>query len=90
MSKIPPTKTGGIGGGNAPICPSCKKSDMVRRAWHGRVKVWYCDRCFKVTSTKKKEATLKQRLLHRLPEPDTFALSEILPNRRARRRQRGR
>jgi hypothetical protein len=79
-----------VGGGNAPICPSCEKNDMVRRMWRGREKHWYCDRCFKVTSTKKKEATLKQRLLHRLPEPDTFAYSEIFPNRRARRAQKGR
>jgi hypothetical protein len=58
--------------------------------WRGRQKMWYCDKCFKVTSTKKKEATLMQRLRHKLPEPDTFQYSEVFPNRRARRAQRGR
>lgn len=63
---------------------------MVRRMWVGRIKHWYCDRCFQVTSTKRKEATLMQRVFHRLPEPDTMSYSEVFPNRRARRAQRGR
>lgn len=55
--------------------------------WIGHRKVWICDVHYRVTSTKKKEATLKQRVLHRLPEADTMSVSEILPNRAARRRR---
>jgi hypothetical protein len=56
--------------------------------WTGGVKVWYCDLCYKVASTKKQEATLKQRLLHRIPDPETFRVSEIFPNRKERRRRK--
>ena len=79
-----------VGGGNAPICPSCEKNDMVRRMWRGKQKMWYCDLHFLVTSTKKKEASLWQRITHRLPEPDTMRYSEIFPNRAARRSRRAR
>lgn len=78
------------GAGITPACPHCNSTEHVRRMWVGGKKMWYCDRCFKVTTTTKKEATLKQRLLHRLPEADTVQYSEVFPNRAARRRQRGR
>ena len=58
--------------------------------WVGTRKMWYCDIHFEVTSTEKKEATLMQRLLHRLPEPEKMRYSEVFPNRAARRSQRGR
>lgn len=58
--------------------------------WRGKAKMWYCDACYEVTSTKKKEASLMDRLLHKMPEPDTMRLSEVFPNRAARRRMRGR
>ena len=89
-AKVAVTLTHGVGGGNAPTCPHCEKSDKVRRMWQGRRKMWYCDRCFQVTTTTKKEATLAQRLLHRLPEADTVSYSEVFQNRAMRRRQRGR
>lgn len=89
MSKIAKTLRQ-TGGGNAPICPKCEKNDMVRRMWIGRLKHWYCDRCFQVTTTTKKDATLMQRVLRKLPEADTVAYSDVFKNRAMRRRQRGR
>lgn len=69
-----------------PSCPHCGTSEHVVRFWHGRTKLWACRKHFKVTSTKRKEASLAQRIMHKLPEPDTIPLGEILPNRAARRR----
>ena len=57
--------------------------------WVESEKMWYCDKHFEVTSTAKKEASLIERLMHKLPEPDTMRYSELFPNRAARRRQRG-
>lgn len=78
------------GAGITPACPECGNSDHVRRMWVGKKKMWYCDLHFLVTSTKKKEASLWQRITHRLPEPDTMRYSEIFPNRAARRSRRAR
>ena len=78
------------GAGITPACPHCHSSEHVRRMWVGRKKMWYCDACFKVTTTTKKEASLKQRLLHRLPEAATVRYSEVFPTRAARRRRRAR
>lgn len=71
-----------------PECPKCKSSDHVVRFWHGKQKMWACSECFKVTSNKKKEATLKQRIMHKIPEADTSSLGEVLLNRKARRRRK--
>lgn len=87
MSKIKPTLRGA---GITPVCPKCGKNDEVRRMWVGRRKHWYCDRCFEVTTTTKKDATLVQRVLHKLPDADTVTYSEVFTNRAMRRRQRGR
>lgn len=70
-----------------PTCTKCGHNKRVVRLWHGGVKMWVCRTHFKITSTKRKEATLKDRLLHRLPEPDTYDLDAVLPNRAARRRR---
>lgn len=83
MSRITPTERGA---GITPACPRCGHNENVVRMWHGSVKMWVCREHFKITSTKTKDATLKQRLLHRLPKPDTYDLQEVLPNRAARRR----
>jgi hypothetical protein len=72
----------------APICAKCGTNEHVIRLWHGGHKAWVCDIHYRVTSTKKQEATMIQRVLHRLPEPETFSVSEILPNRAARRRRK--
>lgn len=87
MSKVAGTFRGA---GITPACPECGHAKHVRRMWVGNKKMWYCDVHFLVTSTQKKEATLWQRLRHKLPEPDTMRYSEIFPNRAYRRRQRGR
>lgn len=71
-----------------PVCPECNENDRVMRLWHGGRKFWICDRCYSVTSTKKKEATLVERLMHKLPEPDTVPVSGLLVNRAARRRRK--
>jgi len=55
--------------------------------WHGRIKMWVCTKHYPITSTKAKEATMMQRLFHKLPEPETVELTDILPNRKARRRR---
>lgn len=71
----------------APLCSECGTNEHVVRIWHGQHKVWACSVHFKIKSTRRKEATLKQRLLHRLPDADEFELREVLPNRRMRRRR---
>lgn len=71
----------------APVCSKCGHSENVVRLWHGGRKMWACSIHYKITSTRKKEATLKQRILHQIPEPDTFSLREVLPNRAMRRRR---
>lgn len=70
-----------------PTCPKCGSDEHVVRIWHGGVKMWACSVHYKITSTKTKEATLLQRVTHRLPKPDEFELREVLPNRRMRRRR---
>lgn len=85
MSKIAPTLRGA---GITPVCPRCGTNENVRRMWTGGKKHWYCDACFKVTSTKRQEPTLKQRIFHRLPEPETMRLSEVFTNRAQRRRKK--
>ena len=70
-----------------PACSKCGGSQNVVRLWHGGQKMWVCRKHYKITSTKTKEATLAQRLLHRLPQPDEFELAEVLPNRTYRRRR---
>lgn len=70
-----------------PECPACGSDEHVVRLYHGGKKMWACSVHYKITSTKRKEPTLRQRLLHRLPEPDTFELREVLPNRAMRRRR---
>lgn len=75
-------------GGSQPTCPKCDSAEHVVRMWHGKIKFWVCGQCYKVSSTTKQEATLKQRILHRLPEPEQAALTEVLPNRAARRRRK--
>lgn len=70
-----------------PVCPKCKSDEHVVRIWHGRMKMWVCSKCFEVKSTKRKEATLLQRVLHRLPDADTVELRELMPNRKMRRRR---
>lgn len=84
MSRTTPTERGA---GTTPACPHCGTSEHVVRLWHGRAKVWVCSIHFRIRSTEAVPQTLKQRLLHRKPEEKTFALSEVLPNRAARRRQ---
>lgn len=78
------------GAGITPACPQCGNNEHVRRMWVGGKKMWYCDVHFAVTSTAKKDASLWQRLTHKLPEADAMQYSEIFPNRAYRRRQRGR
>lgn len=75
-------------GGERPTCPKCNSSEHVIRMWHGKVKYWVCGQCYKVTSTRTQPASLKQRILHKLPEPETMAVAEVLPNRAARRRRK--
>lgn len=72
-----------------PTCPKCESSENVVRIWHGGQKMWACSVHYKITSTKKKEATLLQRVTHRLPQADQFELREVLPNRQYRRRRTG-
>lgn len=72
----------------APVCEACGDNKHVRRLWHAGQKMWFCDVHYRVTSTKRQEATLMQRVLHKLPEPETVSVSEIFPNRRARRGRR--
>lgn len=72
----------------APVCTKCGHNERVVRMWHGSHKVWVCLDHYPVTSTKRQEPTLAQRVLHRLPEAETFRLDEILPNRAARRRRK--
>lgn len=71
-----------------PVCPKCGTNEHVIRMWHGDRKVWICDVHYRVTSTKRQEATLAQRILHKLPEPETHSVSEILVNRAMRRRRK--
>lgn len=71
-----------------PVCEQCGTNDHVRRLWHGGRKVWFCNVHYRVTSTKRQEATLMQRLMHKLPEPETMSVSDVFPNRRARRGRR--
>jgi hypothetical protein len=73
--------------GAAPACTKCGHNKRVVRLWHGKVKVWVCLDHYKVTSTRRRPATIKQRVLHKLPEAETMALNEVLPNRAARRRR---
>jgi len=70
-----------------PDCTKCGHHDHVVRMWHGRIKMWVCTKHYPITSTKAKEATMMQRLFHKLPEPETVELTDILPNRKARRRR---
>lgn len=72
---------------DAPVCSKCGNNTMVVRLWHGGRKMWACSVHYKITSTKAKEATLLQRVLHKIPEPDSFELREVLPNRAMRRRR---
>jgi hypothetical protein len=71
-----------------PVCSKCGDNSQVVRMYHGGRKVWACRVHYKITSTKRKEATLKQRILHRLPEAESFELREVLVNRRHRRGMR--
>lgn len=70
-----------------PVCEKCGTSDHVVRLWHAGRKMWACSVHYKIQSTKKKEATLIQRVTHHLPEADTFELRDVLPNRAMRRRR---
>lgn len=70
-----------------PACSKCGNNAHVVRIWHGGVKMWACSVHYKIQSTKRKDASLAQRIMHRLPEADSFELREILPNRQMRRRR---
>lgn len=72
----------------APVCQKCGTNEHVLRFWHGRMKMWVCSVHFKVGSTKTEPQTLKERVLHRDPKQEEFALTDILPNRAARRRRK--
>jgi hypothetical protein len=85
VSRIPRTERGP---GISPACAKCGTNEHVIRLWHGPAKVWVCSIHFKVRSTEKVPQTLKQRVLHRRPEEKTFSLTDILPNRAARRRRK--
>ncbi len=80
---------GGAGPQSAlkPVCDKCDSADNVVRMWHGPVKFWVCSQCYKIGDPTKKEATLRQRIFHKLPEPEEKSLTEVLPNRAARRRR---
>jgi hypothetical protein len=68
-----------------PKCEKCDSSEHVVRFYTGGEKMWVCAEHFKITSTKMKEVTWKDRLLHKMPEPDLIDFKELFPNRAARR-----
>lgn len=86
-------KIGGVArrvthGGSTPICTKCGTNEHVVRMWHGPIKMWVCNVHFKVGSTETKQQSLKDRVLHRAPENVEYKLSDVLPNRAARRRRK--
>ncbi len=91
-STVAPTLSAPAGGAGPqsalkPVCEKCDSAENVVRLWHGPIKVWVCSQCFKVGDPNKKEATLRQRIFHKLPESEDKTLAEVLPNRAARRRR---
>lgn len=74
-------------GGETPTCDKCGNNDHVVRMWHGKIKMWVCTKHYPITSSKTVPQTLKQRIMHKAPEVETYELTDILPNRRARRRR---
>lgn len=81
MKTVPTERGAGI----TPACPRCGHSKHVIRMWHGRAKVWICSLHYRVQSTEVVPQSLKERILHRKPEEKSFSITEVLPNRAARR-----
>jgi hypothetical protein len=52
------------------------------------MKVWVCSIHYRIASTEMVQQSLKDRLLHRKPGEKTLALTDVLPNRAARRRRK--
>ena len=74
-----------VGAGTTPACPKCGDNKHVIRMWHGRMKVWVCSIHYQIKSTETVPQSLRERLLRRPLEEKAFDLTEVFPNRAARR-----
>jgi hypothetical protein len=73
------------GPGTTPACARCGNSENVIRLWHNGGKVWACKLHFRLTTSEAEEQTLKDRVLRRPVKAKTVAITDVLPNRKARR-----
>lgn len=85
LDRVVPTERGA---GITPACPHCGTAEHVVRIWHGPVKVWVCKVHYRIRSTELVPMSLRDRVLHRTPEEKTLSLTDVLPNRAARRRRK--
>ena len=83
MSRVTPIEHGP---GRTPACARCGDASHVIRIWNGYSKIWVCSLHFQLTTSEVKERSLKDRVLRKPIEAKTVAITDVLPNRAARRR----
>jgi hypothetical protein len=83
VSRVTPIERGP---GRTPACARCGSAEHVIRLWHNGGKMWVCQIHFRLTTSEAEERTLKDRVLRKDIKAKTIAISDVLPNRAARRR----
>ena len=68
-----------------PDCPKCGHAEHIVRMWHGPKKYWVCSEHYKIGSGLTLKQTFRERLFHKPPKEVMRDLTDVLPNRRARR-----